>query len=144
MVQNLYTLKSLFTCREREICFIQQEFIKVPEQQRSSRTDTASIHLSWSKSGGGVESVGFSPRSLASQTKHITGCVFPHSAFEPLKFAARPKNVIFVPPPPHTHTLFVLQVRSIHGCSGAEKSIESFHVDPTCLESHEKIKICEH
>ena len=105
MVQNLYTLKSLFTCREREICFIQQEFIKVPEQQRSSRTDTASIHLSWSKSGGGVESVGFSPRSLASQTKHITGCVFPHSAFEPLKFAARPKNVIFAnPPPTHTHT----------------------------------------
>lgn len=100
MVQNLYTLTILFTRREKEICFIQQEFIKVPEQQRSSRTDTASIHLSWSKSSGGVESVGFSPHSLASQTKHITGCVFSPQRFWASKICSATENVIFVPPPP--------------------------------------------
>lgn len=58
--EHEYGAKSVCTCNlfcvysqgGKETCFLQQKLIKVPEQQCSSRTGMASIHLSWSKYSG--------------------------------------------------------------------------------------------
>lgn len=88
---------SVFTCREKEKCLLEQEFIKVPEQQCSSRTDRTSVRLSWSKSSGSVESLGFLAHLGTIQTKHVTGCIFP-AVLLSLWICSATENMIFLPP----------------------------------------------
>lgn len=87
MVQNLFTPKiqqvyAVFIYRKKETCFLQQEFIKVPEQQQQQqlikdRYILISLKLNAAKCSGSVESVGFPSLVFAIQTKHITAYIVP-------------------------------------------------------------------
>lgn len=107
------------------MCFHEQEFVKVPEQQCSSRTGTASI------------------RAVAvwkawDFNNHIVCKPSTPQAVFPVQLSSLicsgTENMIFVHPPLccRFDTFMAVQVR--------EKSIELFQVGPTFLESHEKIK----
>lgn len=99
---------SVFTHRVKETCFLQQEFNKVPEQQCSSRTYTASINLSWRKYSASVEVWVFF--HICVQFKLSTSqAVFSHSDFELMNLQCNRKHDFC--------STLVLQVWSIHGYS---------------------------
>lgn len=141
MVRDLYTpvIPQVILCSlagRKIYALFQQEFIKVPEQQCSSRTDSASIHLSWSKCSGSVEGVPFLPHLCTIQTKHRL--YFPHSAFKLINLQRNRKYnfFLFVSPPCATG--------SIHSWLFRQREINQVAPcgPPTNLESLEKIKIC--
>lgn len=121
------------THRQKETCFLQQEFIKVSEQQcsSSSRTGTASTHFSRSKYTGSAGNVGFLWPHLYT-VQSTSQAVFSPQCFEIMNLQPNKKYVFC--------STLVLQLWFIHGCSTREKSIKLFHMDPVCLESHKKIK----
>lgn len=76
-IQQVY---SVFIYRKKETCFLQQEFIKVPEQQQQLIKDRyilISLKLNAAEYSGSVESVGFTSLVFAIQTKHLAACVIP-------------------------------------------------------------------
>lgn len=80
------------THRQKETCFLQQEFIKVSEQQcsSSSRTGTASTHFSRSKYTGSAGNVGFLWPHLYTVQSTSQAVFFP-TVFWDYEFAAQQK-----------------------------------------------------
>lgn len=142
MVQNLYTPEILqvipcLLAGRKKYAFFSKNPSKVSEQQCSSRTDTSLSSfelesLQWQCGKCGISSTFVCNSNKAHHRLYFA----PHSTSELVNLQHNRKYDFCYPPP------LVPQVRSIHGRSGWEKSIKPLHVDPTCLESHEKIKLC--